>query len=291
MKPSDRNLGMDRPISRRDILLGMGASAASAFVPGRAFADEMLRLEGASGTNYPPGLTGLRGSHVGSFEVAHQLAREGLSDWGSVQQPDADTYDLVVVGGGVSGLAAAHFYRSEHPGARILILDNHDDFGGHAKRNEFHSAGRTLLTHGGSEILEGPDNYSDVAKGLFRDLGIQPKRLGAAFDADFYKRNGLTAGLYFDRETFGVDRTLAYPLVNSLHYQGWIPVAESSLSDEDAIQKMPISDAARHEMLRLLTTRKNAIPDYSNSEEDDYLNSISYREFLKEHMNIREPEI
>ncbi len=79
MKSSDRNLGMDRPISRRDLLLGMGASAASAFVPGQAFADEMQRLEGTDGPYYPPGLTGLRGSHVGSFEVAHQLAGEGAA--------------------------------------------------------------------------------------------------------------------------------------------------------------------------------------------------------------------
>ena len=170
MKPSDRNLGMDRHISRRDLLLGMGASAAAAFIPGRAFADEMLRLEGTTGSNYPPGLTGLRGSHLGSFEVAHQLAREGRRDWGPVQEPDADVYDLVVVGGGVSGLSAAYFYRQQYPGARILILDNHDDFGGHAKRNELKAAGRTLITHGGSEILEGPDDYSDVAKKLFHDL-------------------------------------------------------------------------------------------------------------------------
>ncbi len=158
MKPADRDLGMDRSISRRDLLLGMGAYAAGAFIPNRAFADEMLRLEQAGAPGYPPGLTGLRGSHVGSFEVAHQLAREGRSDWGPVQQPDVDLYDLVVVGGGVSGLAAAYFYRLEHPGARILIIDNHDDFGGHAKRNELRAAGRTLLSHGGSEILQGPDN-------------------------------------------------------------------------------------------------------------------------------------
>lgn len=291
MKSSDRNLGMDRSISRRDLLLGMGASAASGFVPGQAFADEMLRLETSGAPHYPPGLTGMRGSHVGSFEVAHQLAREGRTDWGSVQEPDADLYDLVVVGGGVSGLSAAYFYRQDHPNARILILDNHDDFGGHAKRNEFQAAGRTLLTHGGSEILEEPENYSDVAKGLFHDLGIQPKRLGDAFDTDFYKRNSLTAGVYFDRETFGVDRTLAYPLVDSLHYQGWIPIAESSVSHEDAVQEMPISDAAKNEMLRLLTTQKSVLPEQSNTEEDEYLNSISYRQFLREHMKIREPEI
>jgi len=291
MKPSDRNLGMDRKVSRRDLLLGMGASAAAAFIPGRAFADKMLRLESSIGPGYPPGLTGLRGSHIGSFEVAHQLAREDRSDWGEMQEPDADMYDLVVVGGGVSGLAAAYFYRQEHPQARVLILDNHDDFGGHAKRNELKAAGRTLLTHGGSEILEGPDSYSDVAKGLFHDLGIKPKRLGEAFDVDFYKRNGLSAGIYFDRETFGADRTLAFPLVNDLHYRGWIPVAESRLTQEEAVEKMPIPDAARREMLRLLSTRQDVIPDLTYPEEDHYLNSISYREFLSRHMNIQEPVI
>jgi len=291
MKPSDRSLGMDRPISRRDLLLGMGASAASAFVPGRAFADEMLKLEGTNGPYYPPKLTGLRGSHVGSFEVAHQLAREGRRDWGSVQEPDADIYDLVVVGGGVSGLSAAYFYRQEHPDARILIIDNHDDFGGHAKRNEFEAAGRTLMTHGGSEILEGPDDYSDIAKGLFHDLGIQPKRLGDAYDPDFYKSNGLTAGIYFDRETFGVDRTLAYPLVDNNHYGGWVSVVAPELSREDAVRQFPISEAAKRELMRLLTSRENVIPDHSLPTDEDYLNSISYREFLSRHMDIQEAEI
>ena len=138
MKPADRNLGMDRRITRRDLLQGFGSVAAASFVPGGAFADEMLALEDArAALGYPPALTGLRGSHVGSFEVAHLLAREGRQDWGPVEEPDTGIYDLVVVGGGISGLAAAHFYRQTNPDARVLILDNHDDFGGHAKRNEF----------------------------------------------------------------------------------------------------------------------------------------------------------
>jgi spermidine dehydrogenase len=293
MNSDDRNLGMDRSISRRDVLLGMGAWAASTFAPGRAFADAMLRFEreGGLGPSYPPALTGLRGSHAGSFEVAHQLAREGRSDWGPVQQPDAELYDLVVVGGGVSGLAAAHFYRKEHPSARILILDNHDDFGGHAKRNELRAGSSNLITHGGSELLQEPDDYSDVAKDLLHDLGIQPKRLHAAFDVDFYQRNGLTGGTYFDRETFGVDRTLPYSLVSSVHYRGWIPVADAPLSHEEAVPQIPISDAAKRELMRLLTASRDAIPDHSYSEEEDYLYRISYREFLSRHMNIREPEI
>jgi spermidine dehydrogenase len=172
-----------------------------------------------------------------------------------------------------------------------LILDNHDDFGGHAKRNELRAGGRNMIVHGGSELLQEPVNYSDVAKGLLHDLGIQPKRLGAAYDVDFYRRNGLTGGTYFDRETFGVDRTLPYSLVSSLHYQGWIPVADAPLSHEEAVPQIPISDPAKRELMRLLTTSRDVIPDHSYSEEGDYLYSISYRDFLSRHMNIREPEI
>ena len=128
MTSDDRKLGMHRNISRRDLLQGVGAFAASAFVPGRAFAEAMLASEAAGG--YPPALTGMRGNHPGSFDAAHKLAREGHTDWGPYSHSDTDIYDLVVVGAGISGLAAAHFYRKSNPDARILILDNHDDFGG-----------------------------------------------------------------------------------------------------------------------------------------------------------------
>ncbi|MGI9260520.1 MAG: NAD(P)-binding protein [Woeseiaceae bacterium] len=291
MKLSDRDLGMGQPITRRDILAGMGATAASAFVPGHAFADEMLRLEGSDGPYYPPALTGLRGSHVGSFEVAHQLGREGRRDWGSVNEPDAEMYDLIVVGSGVSGLSAAFYYREQHPDARILIIDNHDDFGGHAKRNEFQVAGGTLMTHGGSEILEGPENYGDIANALLEKIGIKAERLGAAYEADFYAKNKLTAGTYFDKETFGEDRTLAYPLVDSNHYNGWISVIAPELSHEDAIRQMPLSDAAKRELTRLVTSRENVVTEHSFATDEDYLNGISYREFLEQHMGIQEPEI
>ena len=126
-KYTDRDLGMERPISRRDILHGFGALAASSFAPGVALADEMLAAEAAGRLYYPPALTGLRGNHDGSFDVAHKLAREGKRDWGPVEEPDSGIYDLVVVGAGLSGLAAAHFYVKENPQARILLLDNHDD--------------------------------------------------------------------------------------------------------------------------------------------------------------------
>lgn len=89
-------------------------------------------------------------------------------------------YDLVVVGGRMSGLASAWYFRRKMgAAARILILDNHDDFGGHAKRNEFHHNGRMVLSLGGAQNLDSPGNYSEAAGNLMRDLGIDQNAIDA----------------------------------------------------------------------------------------------------------------
>ena len=127
------------------------------------------------GTAYPPAATGLRGSHPGSFEVAHALRDGERFDVDGL--PDGDRVDLVVVGAGISGLAAAWFYRRQHPDATILLLDNHDDFGGHAKRNEFTVDGRFLLGYGGSEAMQSPEAlYGPEAKQLLTSLGVDHRR-------------------------------------------------------------------------------------------------------------------
>jgi spermidine dehydrogenase len=281
---------MDRSISRRDLLHGMGALAVSALVPGRALAEEMLALERAGETtsDYPPARTGLRGSHVGSFETALELALNGRRDWGAVAEPDPDVYDLVVVGGGLSGLAAAHFYRKHKPKARILIIDNHDDFGGHAKRNEFQIGGRTLLGYGGSQTLQEPSGYPDVAKGLLQDLGVDKKRFYTAYDRGFFKRNGLGPGIHFDRENWGVDRMIPY---NLGIFEEYLPLAPPALSPKEAVAQMPISEPARREFLRLLVTDEDQMPEIPVGAKARYLSTISYRDFLIKHLDIREPEV
>ena len=137
----------------------------------------------------------MRGSHAGSFEVAHALAWQG-------QKPDAyesldEHYDLVVVGAGMSGLAAAWYYlKKAGPNARVLVLDNHDDFGGHAKRNEFHHKDRMLLSLGGAQNLDSPSNYGDVAGSLLIDLGIDEAAIAkmAANTPDDYVLGGKLGG-------------------------------------------------------------------------------------------------
>ncbi|MGI9271578.1 MAG: NAD(P)-binding protein [Woeseiaceae bacterium] len=286
MKSKDRHYGMDREISRRDVLHGVGAVAAASFLPSQAFADQMLALEKAG--VYPPALTGMRGNHPGSFDAAHQLAREGRVDWGPYSEPDADVYDLVVVGGGISGLAAAHFYRKSHPGARILILDNHDDFGGHAKRNEFDVDGHTVIGYGGSQTLENPSWYNESTKILLDDLGVDLSRFESAFDQGFYKRNGLGASVFFDKESWGENRLVNCDLGSLRNY---IPFAPPSLSTAEAVEQMPMSDAAKVEMLHLLTTTDDHMPDVPLEEKEDYLYGISYRDFLSKHLGITEPEV
>ena len=161
-------------------------------------------LDAISG-NYPPALTGLRGSHPGSFEVAHDLAWNGKT-WPRPSTQTDDTHDLIVVGGGISGLSAVHFYRQRiGEDARILILDNHDDFGGHARRNEFKVRGRSMLCYGGSQSIESPRAYSNVARRLLDNLGIEARRFYDYFDSEFDQREGLDDGILFRQNQFGRD--------------------------------------------------------------------------------------
>jgi len=286
----DRNLGMDRPISRRDILHGVGVMAAASLVPGQSLANQILAPATVStgSAGYPPVLTGMRGNHDGSFDVVHQLALEARRDWGPAEEPDFRVYDLVIVGAGISGLAAAYFYRQANPDVRILILDNHDDFGGHARRNEFNIAGHRLIGYGGSQTLEAPSGYSDVVKSLLRDLKVDVSRFDSAYDQGFYKRHGLSGGVVFNREEWGVDRLVPYDL-GALG--GYLPLAPSELSAAEAVQQMPMSDSARNEMLRLLTVDEDQMPEIPADAKYDYFYTISYRDFLSKHVGISEREV
>ncbi|MCH9695559.1 MAG: NAD(P)/FAD-dependent oxidoreductase [Gammaproteobacteria bacterium] len=287
-KSRDRELGMNRGITRRDILHGAGALAAAGLIPASAFSKQAPSApRGASGI-YPPGLTGLRGSHVGSFEVAHELARDGRTDWGPVDESESDIYDLVIVGAGLSGLSAAHFYRKSHPDARILILDNHDDFGGHAKRNEFEVGGRNIIGYGGSQTLEEPSSYGIPSKTLLKDLGVDLDFFNDAYDGEFFRRNGLAGAVFFDKANWGADRLVHYDL-GSLRYT--LPLEESPVSVGEAVKMMPMSAAGQAEMLRLLTTSADAFPGMNEAERWEAIEDLSYRDYLSEQLDVSEPEV
>jgi spermidine dehydrogenase len=246
----DDALGMRTPISRRDFVNGVLVAAAGAGAPAIAATGGLV----AQDERYPPSRTGtgLRGSHAGSFEAAHAL-RDGTLKPGDAQD-SGETYDLVVVGGGLSGLAAAHFYRKAMGAeARILILDNHDDFGGHAKRNEYLVDGKRVVINGGTLNIESPERYNKWAQSILDDLGVDLARYKAANvgNSQLYAGLGLRRGYFFDKERWGKDRlVVADPAARGMRGPRYSPAF---------LARTPLSAGARADMTRLLAPDQ---PDY-----------------------------
>src|SRR3984885_15245124 len=271
----DRELGMKCPISRRDFLNGVavgvggalaGETLLSASVVDAGGADEPEKAAGY----YPPALTGMRGNHDGAFTYAHGL-RDGKK-WdaaGPATKVD-ETYDLVVVGGGISGLASAYFFRkAAGTGARILILDNHDDCGGHAKRNEFTAGGRMLLSYGGTQSIESPGLYSAVAKQLISEIGIDVERFYKAYDRKLYTKLGTAA--FFDKETFGQDR-----LLTGMNTTPW----------PEFLAKAPLSDVARRDIARVYTEKVDYMKGLSKEQKLAKRATISYADYLTKYCKV-----
>ena len=276
----DRDLGMRRDVSRRDFLNG-----AAVALTGSMLAPPWLEAwglgQGAGSPEqapdyYPPALTGLRGSHPGSFETAH-LLRDSKT-WTQAAADTGEAYDLVVVGGGISGLAAAHFFRAAvGPRAKILVLDNHDDFGGHAKRNEFRYNDRTFVLNGGTLNIEGPGQYSPQAMGLLRAIGIDIDRFEqeTAYDRGTYSRLGLRSGVWFNREKFGVDRLVVGTPGGG--GRGAAPVT----SWPEFLAKTPLNDQARKDIERIESrTEPDYMPGLSSDQKKQRLIHMSYQDFL-----------
>jgi spermidine dehydrogenase len=275
----DRMLGMDRPIARRDFLNGV-AIAIGGTLANAAGPFEWLQALGAAGFDqntpgyYPPALTGMRGSHDGSFDVSHALRDGRFSS--TAAAATGETYDLAIVGGGISGLAAAYFYRAKMPSARILILDNHDDFGGHAKRNEFQPGGRLWIANGGTQSIESPFPYSAESLGLMRTLGIDPPALAAtaakAANRSIFKE--LQSAYFFDKETFGADRLVVGGPGRGRNR------SEIATAWGAFLAKTPLTPAVQKDIARLETTQVDYLPGLTSDQKKDRLSRTSYKDFL-----------
>lgn len=232
---------------------------------------------------YPPAMTGLRGNHKGSFEAMHQLASSGVATAAPSHPPPSDDVDLVIVGGGISGLAAAYFWQQQSGSPqRILILDNHDDFGGHAKRNEFTVNGRTLVGYGGSQSIDTPSHYSAAAKGLLRDLGIEVQRFYDYYDRTFSKRHGMGSRWFFDAAHYGRNALTKNPLGAA-----WLGVDRPVITAE-TLADMPLSQSAKSKLLALLSDDRDWLAGRTIEEKVAYLRNKSYEDYLREDLGMPE---
>jgi len=263
-------LGMDCSITRRDFLNGVslgitGAYALRRGMPGWAGpVRDSTALPDAAG--YPPLRAGLRGNFPEAVAEFAGLEAGKYRDLAVAAGETGEEYDLVIVGAGISGLSAAHFYRTAlGAGERILILDNHDDFGGHAKRNEFHYQGRTLLGFGGTYAIATPFPYSYTAKALLTELGIEVDRYPEFVNHALESKYGLRSAMFFDKEHFGEDRLVA---------------GYGRLPWNQFLAQAPLSDTARADLVRLHGKNPDYMDGMSPQAKKAKLEKISYQEFL-----------
>ncbi|NQY11755.1 MAG: NAD(P)-binding protein [Flavobacteriales bacterium] len=274
-------------ITRRDFLNGALLAAGATLIPPMAMGNEFLSL--IDPEYYPPAKTGMRGSHQGSYTHAHAKAWGAKSDWGNVTHDD-DEYDLIIVGAGASGLAAAHFYQKAHgTDKKILILDNHDDFGGHARRNEHHIDGKMVLANGGSQTLQSPSDYGKSTLELMDDIGVKFDKFYHYFDQNFYEKNNLYNVTYFDKANYGEDKVVNYAIGG--YGDSMTRKDQKIITIDEAVKEMPLDGQVKEELTRILKGEYKNDKVSSTKEHVEYLSSTPYFEVLKNNYNASHPEI
>ncbi|MEK7730052.1 MAG: FAD-dependent oxidoreductase [candidate division KSB1 bacterium] len=269
MKTHDDHLGLTRPITRRDFLQGIAGGIAGAALGCNAKPDTSRKIAAESNI---PRLTGLRGQDFASAKLGHRVRDGEFRELPPHNIASNEEYDLIVIGAGLAGLTAAYVYQHERKGrGRILILDNHDDFGGHARRNTFEWNGTTLIAPGGTFALEDPDASPPEAVEIFNELGIDPARLESFRDNTFKERFKLSSGVFFDPRVFG---NSAPQWVNRFF----------DIPYEKFFAQAPIPEAARRELIELYSTRKNYLSDETTREQK--LAEMSWEKFIREVMGL-----
>jgi spermidine dehydrogenase len=280
MSWTDKELGMDRRITRRDFMNGAAMAVAAAVAP-HASLLALGETEAQDRPGYdPPAAHGLRGSHPGAFEVAHRL-RDGTF-WSTAGQPESsgESYDLIVVGGGISGLSSARFFhQATGKTARVLVLENHDDFGGHAKRNEFLVDKTFMLGFGGTFSIESPAPYSPVAQEVVRDLGIDVSSYSKHLDNKLYASLGLKQKIFFDQETFGSDRLVVKPSPK-----------HGEKTWREFGSQAPLTDKAKADLKRLYELDEDLMPGLSSDQKKAKLARMSYADYLTKLVKV-EPQV
>ena len=167
---------------------------------------------------------------------------------------------------------------------KILILDNHDDFGGHAKRNEHTVDGVMKIGYGGAQTLEAPSNYGKHTMEIMDDLNVKIDEFYKAYDRSFYKDHGLNYVTYFNKETFGKDSTVACKIGHYAYVMDGVTIDVRKL--DDAINDVPLSDEGRKQLLNVVNGGDDPLKDIPVGERRKYLNETLYFDVLKNNFGV-----
>lgn len=250
---------MHRPITRRDFLDGVAVAAGAA-----AFGHGIEQAFAEVPASTPPERH-LSGQTDAAFEAMHAIRDGTFWEKAGSPYPTGERYDLIVVGAGISGLASAFLYRQRAgSGARVLILDNCGDFGGHAARNEFKASnGRLIIGYGGSQTLQSPSFFSPAASKFIADIGIDPGRFKSWYDQGWSARHGLAEGVFFRKEDFNQDVTV--------RMEG---------KAADWVQRTPLNARAKRDLAALIDAPSDYLSGKSRAEKREILAAATYADFL-----------
>ena len=275
-------------ISRRDFvngtLVGFGAALLGSAAPALA-----ARQKPAGVFNDP--WTGFGGvgdyatsnGNVASVRDAAHLIRDGLTQ---KMMEDADDigeeYDMVIIGGGFSGIGAAYQFHKEYGDTKkCLVLDNHPVFGGEAKQNEFDVDGYRLYGPQGSNDFGPPEKKSDsLIADIYRDTGLP-------FEYDFVTPDPRVTKVKAPLEHFyGV--YWEEPRYDTGYFVGedagtaWVVNPR-----EDGLARLPWPDALKAELNRVFEDKEDY---YTGKDLDRWLDSMSYKDLLEKVMGYS-PEV
>jgi spermidine dehydrogenase len=285
-RAGDNALGMNPGITRRDFLGSTLLASGALLLEG--IAPDQLLAGGDEFSGYG-GVGEYSRSNGNTLEVllAGHRMRDGAYDPLPADTIDTgETYDCVVVGGGISGLAAALFFlRHAGPGRAVLILENHPIFGGEAKQNEFQVDGKRLIAHQGSAIYLVPYPHSFIAR-FYDSIGLHTPRLQyqkwAGTEPEMvlgrtpYDSAGLSRGQY------GFWFGAKFGHANGL----WLidPVGKQ-------MRGAPVGDATRKELQRWFSGKaaeeaKFDLPKYEGDAASRRLDSMSLEQHYIEHFGV-----
>ena len=278
----NRKLGSDSEITRRDFLDGVAVTITEAAIASAAVSSLSLSASEAAAAiavpdNYPPMRMGLRGFDPAAIEAGHSV-RDGKIAGQGVDT--GESYDLIVVGSGMSGLAAAYYYRKQLPDSKVLVLEGCDDFGGHARRDEFNVDGHQLLMNGGTFGIWYPNTWPTEGKDLLKDIGVDAERWYKAADAEPnpIRDLGLRPAMYFDKETFGFDQlAIGLPSGGGPTAAAGAPV---QMSWSEFVSKTRLSENAKTGLVKLYEGKEDYLAGVSVEEKVRRLKKISYLDYL-----------